>query len=178
MYCEFYQMTERPFNVTPDPKCLYLNARYREALAALHYGITQRKGFITLIGEAGTGKDLLALQERDVDLGQGFLLGRPAVAPEPPRRIRAIRELLFNAVNMVVEVNPRDIAQIEGDKRFNLYPFFFGFRDEQGEKGFLMIAVKKRPELPIDIPPEGKPEREPDIQPFDRISDIHDLGTP
>jgi len=59
MYCDFYQMTERPFAVTPDPKCLYLNARYREALAALHYGITQRKGFITLIGEAGTGKTTL-----------------------------------------------------------------------------------------------------------------------
>jgi general secretion pathway protein A len=55
MYCEFYQLTERPFNVTPDPKFLYLNARYREAIASLNYGITQRKGFITLIGEAGTG---------------------------------------------------------------------------------------------------------------------------
>jgi peptide/nickel transport system substrate-binding protein len=33
------------------------------------------------------------------------------------------QSLLFNAVNMVVEVNPRDIAQIEGDKRFNLYPY-------------------------------------------------------
>lgn len=59
MYCEFYQLTERPFNVTPDPKFLYLNARYREAIASLNYGITQRKGFITLIGEAGTGKTTL-----------------------------------------------------------------------------------------------------------------------
>jgi general secretion pathway protein A len=59
MYCDFYQMTERPFNVTPDPKFLYLNARYREAIASLNYGITQRKGFITLIGEAGTGKTTL-----------------------------------------------------------------------------------------------------------------------
>lgn len=59
MYCEFYQLRERPFNVTPDPKFLYLNARYREAIASLHYGITQRKGFITLIGEAGTGKTTL-----------------------------------------------------------------------------------------------------------------------
>ncbi|HYD49260.1 MAG TPA: AAA family ATPase [Terriglobales bacterium] len=59
MYTEFYGMTERPFNVTPDPKFLYLNARYREAIASLHYGITQRKGFITLIGEAGTGKTTL-----------------------------------------------------------------------------------------------------------------------
>ncbi len=59
MYCEFYGMRERPFNVTADPKFLYLNARYREALASLHYGVTQRKGFITLIGEAGTGKTTL-----------------------------------------------------------------------------------------------------------------------
>ena len=41
MYCEFYQMSERPFNVTPDPKFLYLNARYREAIASLNYGITR-----------------------------------------------------------------------------------------------------------------------------------------
>lgn len=59
MYCDFFQMRERPFNVTADPKFLYLNARYREALASLHYGITQRKGFVTLIGEAGTGKTTL-----------------------------------------------------------------------------------------------------------------------
>jgi type II secretory pathway predicted ATPase ExeA len=59
MYCDFYHLTERPFNVTPDPKFLYLNARYREAIASLNYGITQRKGFITLIGEAGTGKTTL-----------------------------------------------------------------------------------------------------------------------
>lgn len=59
MYCDFYELRERPFNVTSDPKFLYLNARYREALASLHYGISQRKGFITLIGEAGTGKTTL-----------------------------------------------------------------------------------------------------------------------
>ncbi len=59
MYREFYGMREKPFNVTADPKFLYLNARYREALASLHYGVTQRKGFITLIGEAGTGKTTL-----------------------------------------------------------------------------------------------------------------------
>jgi general secretion pathway protein A len=59
VYCDFYRLRERPFNVTADPKFLYLNACYREALASLHYGITQRKGFITLIGEAGTGKTTL-----------------------------------------------------------------------------------------------------------------------
>ncbi len=76
MYCEFYQFRERPFNVTPDPKFLYLNARYREAIASLHYGITQRKGFITLIGEAGTGKTTLLkrlLEELDRSTRTVFL---------------------------------------------------------------------------------------------------------
>ncbi|MCX8072578.1 MAG: AAA family ATPase [Candidatus Binatia bacterium] len=76
MYCEFYQLQERPFNVTPDPKFLYLNARYREAIASLHYGITQRKGFITLIGEAGTGKTTLLkrlLDELDQNTRTVFL---------------------------------------------------------------------------------------------------------
>src|SRR5262245_52555597 len=69
MYCDFYQMRERPFNVTADPKFLYLNARYREALSSLTYGITHRKGFVTLIGEAGTGKTTLLKRLLD-DLDQ------------------------------------------------------------------------------------------------------------
>ncbi len=59
MYQQFFGFREKPFNLTPDPKFLYLNASYREALAALHYGVTDRKGFVSLIGEAGTGKTTL-----------------------------------------------------------------------------------------------------------------------
>jgi general secretion pathway protein A len=76
MYCEFYQLREPPFNVTPDPKFLYLNARYREAIASLNYGITQRRGFITLIGEAGTGKTTLLnklLEELDTKTKSVFI---------------------------------------------------------------------------------------------------------
>lgn len=76
MYTEFYQLREPPFNVTPDPKFLYLNARYREAIASLNYGITQRKGFITLIGEAGTGKTTLLnklLEELDTKTKSVFI---------------------------------------------------------------------------------------------------------
>ncbi len=59
MYRAFFGFREKPFNLTPDPKFLYLNASYREALAALHYGVVERKGFVSLIGEAGTGKTTL-----------------------------------------------------------------------------------------------------------------------
>ncbi|MDP3939458.1 MAG: AAA family ATPase [Deltaproteobacteria bacterium] len=59
MYEAFYNFKERPFNLTPDPKYLFLSERHREALAHLLYGIRQRSGFILLTGEVGTGKTTL-----------------------------------------------------------------------------------------------------------------------
>src|SRR5215813_7476112 len=59
MYADYYGLAELPFNITPDPRFLYLNDCYQEALAALSYGIDARKGFISLVGEAGTGKTTL-----------------------------------------------------------------------------------------------------------------------
>src|SRR5437773_1330823 len=59
MYAEYFGLREPPFNITPDPRFLYLNDCYQEAPAALGYGIEARKGFISLIGDAGTGKTTL-----------------------------------------------------------------------------------------------------------------------
>ena len=59
MYLSFYQFKEKPFNLTPDPKFLYLTPGHREALAQLQYGVQERKGFIVLTGEVGTGKTTL-----------------------------------------------------------------------------------------------------------------------
>src|SRR5262249_9324948 len=81
MYLTFFGFREKPFNLTPDPKFLYLNASYREALAALRYGINERKGFVSLIGEAGTGKTTL-LRRLLAELGSAIrsvLILTPAV---------------------------------------------------------------------------------------------------
>jgi general secretion pathway protein A len=59
MYCRFYGFSERPFEATPDPKFLYLSPTHREVLASLTYGIRERRGFIAVLGEAGTGKTIL-----------------------------------------------------------------------------------------------------------------------
>ncbi len=56
MYREFYNLAERPFELTPDARYVYLSAHHREALAHLKYGVEERKGFIQLTGEVGTGK--------------------------------------------------------------------------------------------------------------------------
>src|SRR3989442_14329386 len=66
MYLTFYGLKEKPFNATPDPRFLYMSPAHREALAQLQYGVLERKGFIVLTGEVGTGKTTLlhALRHR------------------------------------------------------------------------------------------------------------------
>ena len=59
MYEKFYGIKEKPFNLTPDPRFIYFTEKHCEALANLVYGIRERKGFLVLSGEVGTGKTTL-----------------------------------------------------------------------------------------------------------------------
>jgi general secretion pathway protein A len=56
VYPSFFGLKECPFNLTPDPRYLYLSPYHKEALDHLLYGINERKGFIRMIGGIGTGK--------------------------------------------------------------------------------------------------------------------------
>src|SRR5580704_8496123 len=59
MYQKYFGLKESPFNVNPDPRYLFMTQQIQEALAGLTYGIQNRKGFILLTGEVGTGKTTL-----------------------------------------------------------------------------------------------------------------------
>lgn len=59
MYNKFYGFSEKPFELTPDPRFLYLTPSHREALDSMIDGIRNRKGFISITGEVGTGKTTL-----------------------------------------------------------------------------------------------------------------------
>ena len=59
MYLDFLGLHEKPFSITADPAFLYLSRRHREALSHMIYGIRERKGFIEVTGEIGTGKTTL-----------------------------------------------------------------------------------------------------------------------
>jgi general secretion pathway protein A len=56
MYNAFFGFDADPFRVNPDPRFLYFSESHREALATLIYAVQERKGFIVLTGEVGTGK--------------------------------------------------------------------------------------------------------------------------
>ncbi len=59
MYEQFYGLRENPFEVTPNPEYIFLGENHREALAQLLYGVREKKGFIVITGEVGTGKTTL-----------------------------------------------------------------------------------------------------------------------
>jgi len=59
MYQRFYGLRELPFELTPNPRYLYLTPRHREALSNLQYGLFSAKAVTMLVGEAGTGKTTL-----------------------------------------------------------------------------------------------------------------------
>ncbi|MFQ5585806.1 MAG: ExeA family protein [Thermodesulfobacteriota bacterium] len=60
MYEKFFYLNENPFHITPDPKFLYLSRKHQEAIDLLLYGIEERKGFLLLTGEVGTGKTTIS----------------------------------------------------------------------------------------------------------------------
>ena len=59
MQLNYYGFSDKPFELSPDPKFLYLTSGYKEALETVWKGITERKGLIILTGEVGTGKTML-----------------------------------------------------------------------------------------------------------------------
>ncbi len=59
MYTAFYGMKEKPFQISTDPRFLWLGEKHREALANLKYGLLDRNGFVVLTGDVGTGKTTL-----------------------------------------------------------------------------------------------------------------------
>src|SRR6187397_3122167 len=59
LYGKFYSVGEPPFDLTPNPRFLFLSTRQREALSNLRYALASSRGFTLILGEAGTGKTTL-----------------------------------------------------------------------------------------------------------------------
>jgi len=59
MYKKFYGLSEKPFNIVPNPAYLYRSEKHQDALTYLEYGLMEGTGFILLTGEIGTGKTTL-----------------------------------------------------------------------------------------------------------------------
>jgi len=140
MYEQFYGLKEKPFNLTPDPKFLFLSSWHREALEHLAYGVANKEGFILITGDIGTGKTTLcrAFLERsnrslktaaifnsflsEEELLESILLdfGIPSKGRSRKERIDALNKFLIyqlsqggNAVLVIDEAQNLSISVLE-----------------------------------------------------------------
>lgn len=70
MFDDFYGLTGRPFQLTPDPNFYFESITHRKALSYLGYGMAQAEGFVVITGEVGAGKSTLVahlMQKIDQD---------------------------------------------------------------------------------------------------------------
>jgi general secretion pathway protein A len=77
MYRDFYNLRLKPFQISTDPRFLWLGDKHQEALAVLKYGIMDNKGFLLLTGDVGTGKTTL-LNALVQNLGEDVLVAMVA----------------------------------------------------------------------------------------------------
>ncbi len=96
MYLDFFMLTAKPFQITTDPKFLWLGEKHKEALATLRYGIQDNRGFLLLTGEVGTGKTILInrlISMLDIDTAVATL-------PDPDLESMDFYNLLANGFRM------------------------------------------------------------------------------
>ncbi len=79
MYLDHFELQEKPFQISADPRFLWLGSKHKEALAILKYGIFDNRGFLLLSGDVGTGKTTL-IHALLRSLGEDTLV---AMVPDP-----------------------------------------------------------------------------------------------
>ncbi len=127
MYAEYYGLGEKPFRKTPDPRFLFLNEVYEEALERLRYAVEEME-LALLTGEVGSGKTTLcrALLEQ---LGSNYstaLILNPALDPDG----------LVKAIALEFGLVVKGMDRVEMMTQIN---FFLLHQLEQGRESVLII---------------------------------------
>jgi putative secretion ATPase (PEP-CTERM system associated) len=113
MYTDFYGLTDRPFQLTPDARYWFESRGHKKAMAYLGYGLAQGEGFITITGEIGAGKSTLVAH-----------------------LMATIDRERLNAISLVS-------TQVEGDDMLRLAAQGLGLSTEGVEKAQLLDRIER-----------------------------------
>ncbi|MFW6304015.1 MAG: ExeA family protein, partial [Candidatus Sumerlaeota bacterium] len=128
MYKEFFGLKEPPFNLTPDPRFLYMSQHHREALASLVYGIKEQKGFIVVTGEIGAGKTTLC---------RGFL----HELDEEATNVALILNSFLSDLELLQTINDEFGLSSNSNSKKELISILNNYLLEQNEQGKTTIVI-------------------------------------
>jgi type II secretory pathway predicted ATPase ExeA len=121
VYEGYWELREKPFRKTPDPRYLFLNETYEEALERLLFAVEEME-LALLTGEVGSGKTLLtrALVDR---LGERYEAGMILNPRLPPRQFLhtvavelGVEEPRFHSNELLDQIQERLLALHEEDR--------------------------------------------------------------
>jgi len=110
MYNNFYGLRESPFELTSDPRFLWLTPRHREALSNLEYGLSSAKAVTVLTGDAGTGKTTLLKTALQSDACRGV---RAVYLNNPTLSRSEFVEILAQRMNLSAEASRSKAALLQ-----------------------------------------------------------------
>lgn len=108
-----YGLSDRPFQLTPDPRFYYESSTHRKAMTYLGYGLAQGEGFIVVTGEVGTGKTMLV-----------------------GRLMATIDRSRLTAINLVS-------TQLEGEDILRIVALALGVATDVAAKGQLLARIER-----------------------------------
>jgi len=108
-----YGLSDRPFQLTPDPRFYFESATHRKAMTYLGYGLAQGEGFIVITGDPGTGKTMLV-----------------------GRLMATIDRSRLTAINLVS-------TQLEGEDILRVVAFALGIAADVDAKGQLLARIER-----------------------------------
>jgi energy-coupling factor transporter ATP-binding protein EcfA2 len=153
MYEQYWGLREKPFRKTPDPRYLFLNDTYEEALERLQFAVEEME-LALLTGEVGSGKTLLTRALVD-KLGERYEIGmilNPRLSPRQFLRTTAaelgVKEPRFHASDLLDQIHARLLEL-----------------DEAGRAALLIIdeahLIPAKPTVRGDPPAHELPARRP-----------------
>jgi general secretion pathway protein A len=121
VYESYWGLREKPFRKTPDPRYLFLNDTYEEALERLVFAVEEVE-LALLTGEVGSGKTLLtrALVDRLGDRYEVGMILNPRLSPRQFLRAAAkelgIAEPRFLSNDLLEQIHDR-LLELDGQGR-------------------------------------------------------------
>ena len=121
MYESYFGLKEKPFRKTPDPRYLFLNGVYEEALEQLTFAVEEME-LALLTGEVGSGKTLLsrALVDKVGDRYEVAMILNPRLSPRQFLRTLAselaVTEPRYHSNELLEQIHERLLALDEADR--------------------------------------------------------------
>lgn len=140
LYAAFFGLTVAPFDLTPNPRFVFLTERHREVYSNVRYALTTPKGFTLVLGEAGTGKTTLI---RTALAGLVNTPHRFALVTNPTLSRQEFYEVLADAFGLdprTSESKPRFLAALQRD-----------VEDRRASGGLTGLIVDEAQSLPHEL---------------------------